>query len=94
MWTLDQLDEHATAAGSAGLDELLLPLDAGLQALPALDVSAEQALQLRQGRRFIVAGAVARPLCRARGPDGRLVALVEIDPAGAVRVRRGFNAVA
>ncbi len=31
-------------------------------------------------------------LCRALDARGRLVALVEIDAAGEVRVRRGFNA--
>jgi tRNA pseudouridine55 synthase len=94
MWTLPQLEARGGAGGIAALDELLLSLDVGLQALPALQVSTEQALQLRQGKRFVVSGAVAQELCCARDPDGRLVALVEIDPAGEVRVRRGFGEAA
>jgi tRNA pseudouridine55 synthase len=91
MWTLAQLAALAAEKGTVGLDSLLVPLDRGLQALPALHLSAEQAAQLRQGKRFVQTGAGPLTLCRALDPSGQLVALVEIGPDSEVRVRRGFN---
>jgi tRNA pseudouridine55 synthase len=80
------LDEH----GLAGLDGLLLPLESALLALPALNVTPEQELQLRQGKRFTQTQFGAVQLGRAVDSLNRLVALVEIDAAGEVRVLRGF----
>jgi len=80
------LDEQ----GLAGLDALMLPLESALDALPALHVAPEQGLALRQGKRFTQTGLGATALCRALDSANRLVALVEIDPAGEVRVLRGF----
>jgi tRNA pseudouridine55 synthase len=91
MWTLAQLQARADEAGSAGLDALLLPLEQGLESLPALRVTPEQALHLRQGKRFIQGDLAAESLCRAIDNDDRLVALVRIDPDGEVRVQRGFH---
>ena len=94
MHTLTQLERVLDASGVAGLDALLLPLERGLSALPALDVSAEQAAQLRQGKRLQQSLRRDQPLCRALDAAGRLVALVEIDAGGEVTVRRGFNSAA
>jgi len=91
MWTLAQLQERAARAGHSDLDSLLLPLQQGLESLPTLPVTAEQALHLQQGKRFIQTMLVAAPVCRAIDADGHLVALVRIDPAGEVCVQRGFN---
>jgi tRNA pseudouridine55 synthase len=91
MYSLAQLEAIATTQGTTGLDALLLPLEQGLAALPALHVDAGQALQLRQGKRVRQDVLAAQPLCCAIDPEGRLLALVEIDAAGEVRVRRGFN---
>ena len=91
MWTLAQLESIAAQQGAAGLDALLLPLDRGLAALPVLNVSEDQAQQLRQGKRFVQAAGGPQGLCRAVDPGEQLVALVEIGADGEVRVRRGFN---
>ena len=91
MWTLEQLQARAAEAGAHGLDELLLPLEQGLEALPALTVTADQALLLEQGKRLTHSVLGEQALCRAIDEQGRLVALVSIDLAGDVRVRRGFN---
>ena len=90
MFTLDRLEALA-ADGPAALDACLLPIERGLAALPQLDVSAAEAALLGQGRRPLRAGVAAMPLACAIDPAGRLVALVEIDEAGEMRVRRGFN---
>lgn len=92
MWTLEQLQRIHVERGSAGLDELLLPLEQGLAMLPALSLLAEQAIGLRQGKRIAQGIAKDMPLCRALDAANRLVALVEIDGQGQVRVLRGFSA--
>jgi len=91
MWTPGQLQARAAEAGVTGLDAQLLPLEQGLEALPALTVTADQALLLEQGKRLMQNVLGEQALCRAIDEKGRLVALVSIDPAGEVRVRRGFN---
>ena len=91
MWTLAQLEERAAAEGVAGLDALLLPLEAGLLALPAFRATADEAAQLRQGKRVVRADVgPAAPGC-ALDANGRLIALVEVGRDGEVRVLRGFN---
>ena len=82
------LDKIGEAAKGRTLEQLLLPLTAGLDDIPALPVTPDQARALRQGR--IVAGTAAKPgLQLATDADGP-VALVELRE-GALRVVRGFN---
>jgi len=90
MYGLEQLERELGEHGLAGLDALMLPLETALAALPALRVDPDQAVQLRQGKRFTQAELAATKLCRALDSGNRLVALVEIDQAGEVRVLRGF----
>ncbi|MBW6526321.1 tRNA pseudouridine(55) synthase TruB [Sphingomonas sp. RHCKR7] len=83
--SLDKLDELAKARG---LEHSLLPLGAGLDDIPALSLTPDQAGALRQGR--VLAGIAA--------DDGQAfallgetpVALVEME-SGLARVVRGFN---
>jgi len=91
MYTLDQLQMLTDEAPGAA-DALLLPLENGLAGLPQLHVNAEQAMQLRQGKRITQDQWLACELCCAIDPQGHLVALVDVDDAGQVRVRRGFSA--
>ena len=88
---LDQaisLDKFALCVQEAALEQVLLPLMAGLDDIPALSIDPDEAAALRQGRRLF--GHPAKPgtylACLGSVP----VALVEIDPE-AVRVLRGFN---
>lgn len=82
------LDKLAEAGMERGLEHHLLPLRAGLDDIPALPLTPDQAGALRQGR--VLAGIAA--------DDGQAfamlgpvpVALVEVQ-AGHVRVVRGFN---
>jgi tRNA pseudouridine55 synthase len=90
MYGPAQLEQELDQRGLAGLDALMLPLESALDALPALQVAPAQELQLRQGKRFIQTQLGATALCRALDSSNRLVALVEIDLAGEVRVLRGF----
>ena len=92
MHTLDELERVSAAGGTAALDCLLLPVEAGVGALPALPLDAEQVRRLRHGQRFAMPDLGPMPLCRALDGQGRLVALVRLDPDGTVVVVRGFAA--
>jgi tRNA pseudouridine55 synthase len=84
--SLDKL--NALGQGAAQKD-IILPIEAGLVDIPALDLSPEQARAVQQGR--VVTGiAMKDGLHFARGADLRPIALVEnID--GILRTVRGFN---
>ncbi|NIJ21429.1 tRNA pseudouridine55 synthase [Sphingomonas naasensis] len=90
-FTLDSaisLDKLAHAAKDRALEHLLLPLRAGLDDIPALFLTPDQAGLLRQGQ--VLAGVAA--------DDGQYFALLDMVPvalveaqSGLVRVVRGFN---
>ncbi|WCT75370.1 tRNA pseudouridine(55) synthase TruB [Sphingomonas naphthae] len=90
-FTLDQaisLDNLNQAATARALEDVTLPMTAGLDGIPALSVSRDQAGALRQGR--ILRGMPATPGLNLAVEDDLPVALVEaID--GEIRVVRGFN---
>ncbi|MBX3560316.1 MAG: tRNA pseudouridine(55) synthase TruB [Sphingomonas sp.] len=82
------LDKLSEAAKGRTLERHLLPLTAGLDDIPALSVTPDQAGALRQGRKLI--GIAARPGLHL-ATDGQVpVALVELSEDG-LRVVRGFN---
>ena len=83
--SLDNLD--AIAKG-ASLELMILPLEAGLDDIPALDLHPEQARAVRQGR--VLTGLPQSDglwLARSGMVPVALVALAD----GAMRVERGFN---
>lgn len=83
--SLDKLDEFARGAR---LEDLLLPLEAGLDDIPALDLDPESAQAVRQGR--VLSGMPqADGLFLARLHDVP-VALME-STGGTAKVVRGFN---
>jgi len=92
MRTLAELERAAADGGAAALDRLLLPLETGLRGLPELALSDADVQRLRHGQRLVLAGTPACDLLRACNAEGKLVALVEVQAAGEVSVRRGFNA--
>ncbi|MGH8090067.1 MAG: tRNA pseudouridine(55) synthase TruB [Rudaea sp.] len=92
MHTLESLERVAVDGGLAALDHLLLPIEAGLGALPALHLDAEQARRLRHGQRLSLPGQGPLPLCRAMDVQGRLVALVRLDADSTAAIVRGFAA--
>jgi tRNA pseudouridine55 synthase len=83
--SLDKLGEHAKGRT---LEQALLPLTAGLDDIPALPVTPDQAGALRQGR--IVIGISAQPGLHLATDASVPVALVELSE-GNLRVVRGFN---
>ena len=90
-FTLEQaiaLDKFESLVQERALEQVILPLMAGLDDIPALAVDPDEAAALRQGRRLF--GRPAKPgtylACLGSVP----VALVEVD-LSEVRVLRGFN---
>ena len=82
------LDFLSEAAKARELDGAVFPLVAGLDDIPALPVSPEEAVLLHQGRQ-LVRSPVAPGLHLATDA-GRPVALVEVSDHG-LKVVRGFN---
>jgi tRNA pseudouridine55 synthase len=92
---LDQaisLDKLAELAKDRALEQALLPLAAGLDDIPALSVTPDQARSLREGRTLIGIAAHAGLHLATDGPVP--VALVEVsgpETGSEIRVVRGFN---
>jgi tRNA pseudouridine55 synthase len=82
------LDKLAALAKASSLEQALLPLTAGLDDIPALPVTPDQARALREGRRL--AGIAAKPGLHLATDRSVPVALVELSE-GCLRVVRGFN---
>lgn len=82
------LDKLAEAAKGRTLEHCLLPLRAGLDDIPALSLTPDQAGALRQGR--VLIGIAANDGQHFALEGETPVALVEVSD-GNVRVIRGFN---
>ena len=82
------LDKLAQAAKDRALEDCLLPLRAGLDDIPALSLTPDQAGLLRKGQ--VLAGIAAEDGPHFAMLDTIPVALVEVLD-GNVRVVRGFN---
>jgi tRNA pseudouridine55 synthase len=86
------LDKLAELAKARSLEQALLPLTAGLDDIPALPVTPDQAKALREGRRLV--GIAAKPGLHLATELSVPVALVELDGdelRPELRVVRGFN---
>ena len=82
------LDFLKDAAKARTLDGAVLPLEAGLDDIPALPVTPEQAQLLRHGQQLF--GIPAMPGLQLATSGGTPVALVEVSDDGC-KVVRGFN---
>ncbi|MEY3633785.1 MAG: hypothetical protein RLZZ61_195 [Pseudomonadota bacterium] len=84
--SLDKLNAFGQGAAQ---EDIILPIEAGLVDIPALDLTPEQARAVQQGR-VLTGIAMKDGLHWARGADLRPLALVEnID--GILKTVRGFN---
>lgn len=83
--SLDKLDENAKRAS---LEDLLLPLEAGLDGIPALSLDPEDAQAVRQGR--VLSGMPHADGLYCATHDSVPVALVELE-GGTTKIVRGFN---
>jgi tRNA pseudouridine55 synthase len=86
--SLDKL--HAIGQGAAP-EDIILPFEAGLADIPALDLTPDQARRLHMGQ--VVTGIAAHDgRYWGRGSDGTPLALISLSDHE-VRVVRGFNLV-
>lgn len=84
------LDKLEAVAKGAGLEHLLLPLEAGLDDIPALILDPDSAQAVRQGR--VLSDLPHSDGLHLATLDHVPVALMELD-AGCARVVRGFNLI-
>ena len=82
------LDKLNQVGQGAALENVILPLEAGLDGIPALDLGPEQARAVRQGR-VLTGLAFPDGVCWARS-GGLPLALMQVE-GGDARVLRGFN---
>ena len=90
-FTLDQaisLDKLNEIGKGAPLEDVILPLEAGLDDIPALDLSPEAVVAVRQGR--VLTGMPQGDGLYWAKAGSVPVALVELE-AGTAKVVRGFN---
>ncbi|RUL79744.1 tRNA pseudouridine(55) synthase TruB [Dyella choica] len=90
MITLDELRE-AAEQGDEAADQLVLPLAAGVADLPPLHLDATAGQAVSQGRQIDWPAGLPRERSAAFAADGRLLALVDCDEQGRIRILRGFN---
>ena len=91
-FTLDQaisLDKLNAFGQGASRDDIILPMEAGLDDIPALNLSPEQARAVQQGR-VLTGIATDDGFYWGRDAEMRPIALLEIT-AGMLKVIRGFN---
>jgi tRNA pseudouridine55 synthase len=88
MFTLDELAALREREGFDAIVRTLLPIEAGLADWPILQLDDPAADAVSHGRRFRLEAAPGR--YRAHAPSGALLAIGDVDAAGAFRVLRGF----
>ncbi|MBT8113949.1 MAG: hypothetical protein KJP04_01120, partial [Arenicella sp.] len=82
--TLEQLEDQKFRQAA------LLPIDVLLQQLPRLDISAEQADSLLQGRSTPAKGLMGAGLCRFYRPDSSLFALGRVTAGNTLKTEKIF----
>ena len=87
MVTLEALEARA-GDGREALDALLLPPDAALPDLPAVELEAGAARRLRQGQAVSAEPGRVAGRVRLYGPGGVFIGLGESDGAGGIAPRR------
>src|SRR5262249_39031348 len=84
MHTLESLQ----AATASGASVPLMPLDAALQHLPALELSVTDAARVLLGQRVYAASSEPVPRVRLYDGQGRFLGLGELDGSGGLQPRR------
>jgi tRNA pseudouridine55 synthase len=89
MVTLDELQD---ARDHGGLEEFLLPVDAGIPDWPRVDLNPDQQLKFSHGNRFqFPADGDANEKVRVYGPESDLLGLAELSDEGILHPMRVFN---
>jgi tRNA pseudouridine55 synthase len=89
MATLDEL-QHARDHG--GLEDFLLPVDAGIPDWPRVDLEPDQQVKFSHGNRFYFSADVeVNEKVRVYGPESDLLGLAELSDEGILHPMRVFN---
>jgi len=89
--TMEQVEE-AARAGDGSLDALLIPVDAALVALPAINLNQEQSWSLRHGNPVRVGQSPGAGYCRIYDEQARFVGVGEALRDGRIAPKRLFVA--
>lgn len=89
MFTLDEL--QSVAEGESALDACLLPIEAGLNGFPRVELDPAQAHRLGQGQRFRLDGAAPAQCVAIYSQSGRALGLGEVDSGQVLRPSRLFT---
>jgi tRNA pseudouridine55 synthase len=90
MVTLEQL-QQASEQGDEALLAWLLPVSAGLSDLPSVHLDEAQSMAITRGQQIVLPQPQPVGRCAAFANDGALLAVIELDNDGRVRILRGFN---
>ena len=90
MVTLDELRD-AAGQGDEAADRRVLPLSAGVANWPVLHLDAAASQAVSRGHQIAWPADQAPARSAVFAADGRLLALVDCDEQGRVRILRGFN---
>ncbi len=86
--TLEQLETLHAEGGAEALDQLLLPMDSGLEDWPQVQLTEDTAHYLNHGQAVRVPGAPAFGLVRLRDPAGRFIGIGEMTDDARVAPKR------
>ena len=86
MHTPEEIERIAESEGTAGLDRLLLPLEKLVLPLPAISLSTEQLLYLKQGQVLPCDVASDAPWLRVHQADGQLMAIAALLEKGSMKI--------
>ncbi len=92
MVTLEAL-EAAELESRGAIDSYLLPVDSGIAQWPRLAIEQESAKQLLSGQRVSLGVAAPAGSVRLYVPDGGLLGIGDVSPAGELRAQRLFPAL-
>ncbi len=88
MVSMETLQQVFEGQGLHGLDQLLLPMDMGLNHWPAVHLGADSSFYIKQGQPVQVPKAPAEGYVRIYGADEKFIGVGEIDDDGRVAPRR------
>ncbi len=88
MVSMESLQQVLQEQGLHGLDQLLLPMDAGLNHWPAVHLGADSSFYIKQGQPVQVPKAPTEGYVRIYGADEKFIGVGEIDDDGRVAPRR------
>lgn len=90
MVSLEQL-EQASEQGDEALLASLMPVSTGLSDLPSVQLDEVQSMAISRGQQIVLPQPRPVGRCAAFAVDGALLAAIELDDDGRVRILRGFN---